>query len=97
MSDTTTLEALPADRTSPDPEVEAIAREETALVDTAVEHLPHKQRLVIRRHYGFDGDPAPLRKIARELNVSPQRVSALERSALHQLEDELRATLGRGA
>jgi len=95
--DATKLQAVLTDRSSPDPEVEAIAREETALVDTAVEHLPHKQRLVIRRHYGFDGDPAPLRRIARELNVSPQRVSALEHAALHQLEDELRASLGREA
>jgi RNA polymerase primary sigma factor len=95
VGDATSLQAFLADDSSPDPEVATLAREETALVDRAVEHLPDKQRFVIREHYGFAGDPVSLRTIARELEVSPQRVSALERAALRQLEDELRPALGR--
>jgi RNA polymerase nonessential primary-like sigma factor len=92
--DTTTLEALLPDRSSPGPEAATLAHEEVALVDAAVEQLPDRQRLVITRHYGFGGAPTSLRTIARELQVSPQRVSALEHAALHQLEGELGPVLG---
>jgi len=93
--DATTLQAFLTDRSSPDPETETITREEAALVDEAVGHLSGRQQFVIRRHFGFDSDPTPLRKIARELDVSPQRVSALERAAMNQLKGELGPTLGR--
>jgi RNA polymerase primary sigma factor len=95
IADAVTLESVVTDPSAPDPETEAIAQEETLLVDAAVEHLPPRQRLVITRHFGFDGEAIPLSEIARELHVSPQRVRAIERAALHDLADELGPRLDR--
>jgi RNA polymerase primary sigma factor len=95
IADAATLESVVADPSAPDPETEAIAHEETQLVDAAVARLPIRQRFVIVRHFGFDCEEIPLSEIARELHVSPQRVRAIERAALHDLADELGPPLGR--
>jgi DNA-directed RNA polymerase sigma subunit (sigma70/sigma32) len=69
IADATTLESMIADRTAPDPAAETIAHEETRIVSEAIRRLPVAQRLVITRHFGFDGDAVPLSRIARELRA----------------------------
>jgi len=64
-------------------------------VSEAVRRLPGRQRLVITRHFGFDGDAVPISRIAGELQLSPQRVRSVERSAFRGLADDLGPLLGR--
>jgi RNA polymerase primary sigma factor len=95
IAEAVTLESVVTDPSAPDPETVAIAHEESRLVDAAVARLPLRQRLVIVRRFGFDGDEISLNEIARELHVSPQRVRAIERAALNVLADELAPCVGR--
>lgn len=77
-----------------DPEVEAVAHEQTRLVVEALRHLPWRQRYVIARHFGLDGDAVSLSTIAHELHVSSQRAKAIEQRALHELAIALSPLLG---
>jgi RNA polymerase primary sigma factor len=89
IADATTLESLVGDPRAPSPEAETLAHEETTLVSEAVRRLPPRQRYVITRHFGFDGEAASIGEIAAEIHVSPQRARAIERAALRELADEL--------
>jgi RNA polymerase primary sigma factor len=61
----------------------------------AVDHLPERERMVIKLRYGLDGDPDPksLDQIGRELGITRERVRQLETKALERLalERELEA------
>src|SRR5207253_1214249 len=59
IADALPLESVVTDPSAPDPEVETLAHEETRLVSDAVRRLPVRQRHVIARHFGFDGDAVP--------------------------------------
>jgi RNA polymerase primary sigma factor len=56
-------------------------------VRSAVEALADPDREVVKRRFGFDGDPAPQSRaaIARELGVSSAEVLAIEKRALGDL------------
>jgi RNA polymerase primary sigma factor len=55
----------------------------------AVERLPERQRHVLVRRYGLDGEkPATLADLSRELDVSRERVRQLQREAERALRDE---------
>lgn len=55
----------------------------------AVERLPERQRHVLVRRYGLDGEkPATLSDLSRELDVSRERVRQLQREAERALRDE---------
>jgi RNA polymerase primary sigma factor len=62
--------------------------EERRLVE-AVERLPERQRRVIVRRYGLDGEkPATLADLSEELAVSRERVRQLQREAERALREE---------
>jgi RNA polymerase sigma factor for flagellar operon FliA len=63
---------------------------ELAQLREAVEKLPARERLVIRRHYF---DHREFRVIARELTVTPGRVSQLHAQALGHIRELLDGTL----
>jgi len=55
----------------------------------AVERLPERQRRVLIRRYGLDGEkPATLADLSEELRVSPERIRQLQREAEQSLRDE---------
>ena len=55
----------------------------------AVERLPERQRRVLVRRYGLDGEkPATLADLSEELDVSRERVRQLQREAERTLRDE---------
>jgi RNA polymerase sigma factor (sigma-70 family) len=93
--DGSTLEALVADGASPNPELDASKREETALVDHAVAELPERQREIVSRHYGLGCEPEEIADVAAELHLSQQRARTIERDALFALRDRLERQLGR--
>jgi RNA polymerase primary sigma factor len=83
------LELVP-DPAAPDPRALAEAADERELVDEAVDHLPLREREVIRRHFGFgDGRGETLEAIATDLGVARERVRQVEQHALARLAREL--------
>jgi RNA polymerase primary sigma factor len=61
----------------------------------AIEHLPERERAVIKLRYGLDGDrdPKSLEQIGKELGITRERVRQIEAQALERLalERELEA------
>jgi RNA polymerase primary sigma factor len=53
----------------------------------AVDRLPDREKEVIKRRYGLDGDPDPvsLEQIGRELGITRERVRQIEQQALERL------------
>jgi RNA polymerase primary sigma factor len=68
----------------------AVLRElETRRLLQSVERLPERQRRVLVRRYGLDGEePATLANLSEELGVSRERVRQLQREAEAMLRDE---------
>ena len=54
---------------------------------TAIEKLPDREKQVIKRRYGMDGDPDPksLEQIGREMGITRERVRQIELQALQRL------------
>jgi RNA polymerase sigma factor (sigma-70 family) len=77
-----------------DPEREALKAEETRLLHQAVERLSRRQREVITRHFGLEGEEAAVAAVAADLHLSERRARTIEQDALRHLEDELRPALG---
>jgi RNA polymerase primary sigma factor len=62
---------------------------ETRRLMESVERLPERQRRVLVRRYGLDGEkPATLADLSEELAVSRERVRQLQREAERILRDE---------
>jgi len=62
---------------------------ETRRLVESVERLPERQRRVLVRRYGLDGEkPATLADLSEELAVSRERVRQLQREAERALRDE---------
>ena len=68
----------------------AVVRElETRRLLQSVERLPERQRRVLVRRYGLDGEkPATLANLSEELGVSRERIRQLQREAEIVLRDE---------
>jgi RNA polymerase primary sigma factor len=56
-------------------------------LDDLLEALPAEQRRVIALRYGITGEERTTDQTAAELDISPQRVRALERTALQRLRE----------
>ncbi|HZR95417.1 MAG TPA: sigma-70 family RNA polymerase sigma factor [Gaiellaceae bacterium] len=78
-----------ADPAAVDPERAVVERDRERAVDDAVAHLPERERIVIQRAFGFDGEERPIAAVAEELHLSPQRTRAIELTALRRLRDHL--------
>ena len=62
---------------------------ETRRLMESVERLPERQRRVLVRRYGLDGEkPATLADLSEELEISRERVRQLQREAERALRDE---------
>jgi RNA polymerase primary sigma factor len=68
---------------------EVVRELETRRLMESVERLPERQRRVLVRRYGLDGEePATLADLSEELGVSRERVRQLQREAEVVLKDE---------
>ena len=56
-------------------------------LDKLLDALPLQQRQVIALRYGITGEERTTEQTATDLNISPNRVRALERAALHRLRE----------
>jgi RNA polymerase primary sigma factor len=75
---------LPSDDPEPSEEVDVSLRKEA--LQEALQHLPERERNVVRLRYGINGDdPTPLRETGRRLGMSPERVRQIEGEALKRL------------
>jgi RNA polymerase primary sigma factor len=68
---------------------EVVKELETRHLMESVERLPQRQRRVLVRRYGLDGEkPATLADLSEELKVSRERVRQLQQEAERVLRDE---------
>ena len=75
---------LPSEEPEPSEEVDVSLRQEA--LRSALDHLPERERNVVKLRYGVGGDePTPLRETGRRLGLSPERVRQIEGDALRRL------------
>jgi RNA polymerase nonessential primary-like sigma factor len=87
----TLIEAV-ADQAGASPESHVAQRELELLMDGWLDGLSLKQRMVIERLYGLNGqDPATLDVLARELDLTRERVRQIQQEALARLHRVLAA------
>jgi RNA polymerase primary sigma factor len=85
--DTSLGELIPSEGESVEEEVEVSLRSEAIV--RALDSLPERERIVVRRRYGINGnDPTTTEAIANELRISPTRVRQIELAALERLAAE---------
>jgi RNA polymerase primary sigma factor len=82
----TTLASLLNDKTAADPEDEVIRREVEAEIHEVLNQLTERERMVMRRRLGFDGDDMHvLQDIGAEMNLSRERVRQIEAQAIKKI------------
>jgi RNA polymerase nonessential primary-like sigma factor len=82
------FELVPDQGAAPDRQV--AQRELQLLMDQWLDDLSPKQRLVIERRYGLNGqEPSTLEDLARELGLTRERVRQIQQEALSRLQQAL--------
>ena len=84
----TELGELIADPTADPPEDEVERHRRIQSVHEALSHLPERERVIVERHFGLEGEPETLQQIGRELGLTRERVRQLEAHALATLSHE---------
>jgi RNA polymerase primary sigma factor len=84
-SDAALGDLFPSEHPQPDEELTVSLQQD--VLHRAVAQLPDREREVVKRRYGLNGDrdPASLEAIGRELGLTRERVRQIEASALEQL------------
>ncbi|MCC6730015.1 MAG: sigma-70 family RNA polymerase sigma factor [Chthonomonadales bacterium] len=84
--ESTSLGALINDRAAPDPQADLMSLEVRRELQSILETLSERERMVMRRRLGFDDDEAHvLQDIGDELKISRERVRQIEAQALRRL------------
>jgi RNA polymerase primary sigma factor len=78
-----------SDPTAADPAEEAAGSVQRQEVRRALATLPEHERRVLELRFGFDGEPATLEAIGKELRVTRERVHQLQDKAFARLAKEL--------
>ena len=87
----TSLGSLLYDKTSPDPQEKLIDTEMKTEIDSLMETLDPREKLIMRKRFGFDGEETyVLQQIGEELNISRERVRQIEAQALRKLRSAAR-------
>ncbi len=87
----TSLGALLYDKTAPDPQKELIDHEMREQIEGILAILDDRERLIMRKRFGFDGDETyVLQQIGEDLNLSRERVRQIEAQALRKLRSAAR-------
>jgi RNA polymerase nonessential primary-like sigma factor len=86
QSDAALSELVPDQNATP-PERQVAQRELQLLMDQWLDDLSPKQRFVIERRYGLNGqEPSTLEDLARELGLTRERVRQIQQEALSRLQ-----------
>lgn len=86
--DNTNLGAIIHDRACPDPQDALLGSEMRSTVVRLLDILDERERTIMRKRFGFDGDEAfVLQQIGEELNISRERVRQIEAQALRKLRN----------
>src|SRR5436309_634543 len=72
-----------------DPAAEATDSLRRLTIRRAVATLPERERRILELRFGFDGDPASLEQIGREVGLTRERVRQLEAEAFDKLSARL--------
>jgi RNA polymerase primary sigma factor len=89
--ESTNLGALLTDRNATDPQVQLLSNEVRMALENILDELDERERIVMRRRFGFDGDEnCVLSQIGEELSISRERVRQIEAQALRKLRLEAR-------
>jgi RNA polymerase primary sigma factor len=80
---------LLADPAAADPVEEAERSLLRQTVQRRLERLPERERLIVARRFGLQGEPQTLATVGRELGLTRERVRQLQAQTLKQLETEL--------
>lgn len=87
----TPLGALLTDKNAQDPQDYLLCTEVRATLEAVLDDLDERERIVMRRRFGFDGDEGcVLSQIGEELCISRERVRQIEAQALRKLRMEAR-------
>jgi RNA polymerase primary sigma factor len=78
-----------SDTNADDPAIEATEALRRQEIRRALHGLPERQRRVLELRFGFDGEPASLEAIGRELGLSRERIRQLQDEAFERLSSEL--------
>src|SRR5919198_434708 len=78
-----------ADPEALDPAAEATDSLRRQAVRRVVASLPERERRILELRFGFDGEPASLEQIGKELGITRERVRQLEAEAFERLSGEL--------
>src|SRR5439155_20255694 len=83
------LADLLADPAAADPVEEAERSILRETVQRRLERLPERERLIVERRFGLQGEPQTLETVGRQLGLTRERVRQLQVQALKQLATEL--------
>ena len=78
-----------ADPAAADPVEEAERSLLRQTVKCGLERLPARERVIVERRFGLQGEPQSLETVGRELGLTRERVRQLQVQALKRLETEL--------
>jgi RNA polymerase primary sigma factor len=78
-----------ADSEALDPAAEAAESVRRLEIRRAVAKLPERESRILELRFGFDGEPASLEQIGRELGITRERVRQLEAEAFRRLSSTL--------
>jgi RNA polymerase primary sigma factor len=83
------LGELFSDPSAGDPAEEAVESVQRQEVRSALASLPERERRVLELRFGFEGEPASLEAIGKELGLTRERIHELEDAAYQRLVEEL--------
>jgi RNA polymerase primary sigma factor len=83
--DVTFGELLPGETVDRGPEESVVVSLEEDQLRGAVEALPEPHRTIIRRRYGFEGEPVGQYRLGRDLHMADKTVRRYETEALRML------------
>ncbi|MEJ2420421.1 MAG: sigma-70 family RNA polymerase sigma factor [Acidobacteriota bacterium] len=83
----TTLKEHIADQSIPNPEGLALEGEIQGLLREGLDMLDNRQRMILARHHGLDGDePQTLQEIGDDLGLTRERVRQIEQETIRKLK-----------